>query len=62
MRRAYQEAMRADCTTAIEGLTGRQVVAFMSANHINPDYAAEVFVLNPQGSAPEPTATAPAPA
>ena len=27
-------------------LTGRKVVAFMSANHIDPDLAAEIFVLD----------------
>lgn len=52
MRRAYQEAMSAACVTAVEELTGRTVLAFMSANHINPDLAAEVFVLEP---AVEPT-------
>jgi uncharacterized protein YbcI len=48
MRRAYQEAMRSDCITAIEDLTGRKIIAFMSANHIEPDLAAEVFVLEPE--------------
>jgi uncharacterized protein YbcI len=47
-RRAYQEAMRSDCIAAIETLTDRKVTAFMSANHIDPDLAAEVFVLEPQ--------------
>jgi hypothetical protein len=27
------------------------VVAFMSANHIDPDLAAELFVLEPDGEA-----------
>ena len=48
MRRAYQEAMSADCISAIEQLAGRTVIAFMSANHIDPDLAAEIFVLEPQ--------------
>ena len=39
--------MRADLVTAVEGLTGRSVAAFMSANHIEPDLAAEIFVLAP---------------
>jgi uncharacterized protein YbcI len=55
MRRAYQEAMRTDCTAAIEDLTGRTVIAFMSANHIDPDLAAEVFVLEPQAGPPRET-------
>jgi hypothetical protein len=28
-------------------LTGREVVAFMSANHIDPDMSCEVFALAP---------------
>jgi uncharacterized protein YbcI len=48
MRAAYQEAMSSACITAIEDLTDRTVIAFMSANHIDPDIAAEVFVLEPQ--------------
>jgi uncharacterized protein YbcI len=48
MRRAYQEAMSADCIAAVEDLTGRTVIAFMSANHIDPDLAAETFVLGPR--------------
>jgi uncharacterized protein YbcI len=52
MRRAYQEAMSADCIAAIEQLAGRTVIAFMSANHIDPDLAAEVFILEPQSTPP----------
>jgi uncharacterized protein YbcI len=52
MRRAYQDAMSADCITSIETLTGRTVLAFMSANHIEPDLAAEVFILKPQSPQP----------
>ena len=48
MRRAYQDAMRTDCIAAIENLTRRTFTAFMSANHIDPDLAAEVFILKPQ--------------
>jgi hypothetical protein len=47
MRRAYPDAMQSDCVTAVERLTGRTVAAFMSANHIDPDLAAEVFILAP---------------
>jgi uncharacterized protein YbcI len=52
MRRAYQDAIREDCIAAIEDLTSRTVTAFMSANHIDPDLAAEVFVLEPQTAPP----------
>jgi uncharacterized protein YbcI len=48
-RRAYQDSMRPDYIAAIEALTDRTVAAFMSANHIDPDLAAEIFVLEPQG-------------
>jgi uncharacterized protein YbcI len=51
MRRAYQDAMRTDCITAIEHITSRTVTAFMSANHIDPDLAAEVFILKPEPNA-----------
>jgi uncharacterized protein YbcI len=47
MRRAYQEAMTEECSIAVERIIGRKVVAFMSANHIDPDLAAEIFVLEP---------------
>jgi uncharacterized protein YbcI len=46
MRHAFQEAMQEELTAAVEALTGRKVVAFMSANHLDPDVAAEVFVLD----------------
>jgi hypothetical protein len=39
-------AMREEAIAVIEGLTGRRVTAFMSANHIEPDLAAEMFVLD----------------
>jgi uncharacterized protein YbcI len=48
LRRAFQEAMTSDYVATIEELTDRTVVAFMSANHIDPDLAAEVFVLAPE--------------
>jgi uncharacterized protein YbcI len=45
LRSEFQAAMRADATAAVARLTGRSVTAFMSTNHIDPDLAAEVFVL-----------------
>ena len=38
--------MRAELIEAVEGLTQRNVVSFMSANDIGPDTAAEIFVLD----------------
>jgi uncharacterized protein YbcI len=49
-RKAYQMTMRAEMISGIEQITGRSVRAFMSDNHIGPDVAVEVFVLEPDGS------------
>jgi len=46
-RRAVQETMRVDAIRAVHELTGRRVDAFLSANHIDPDLAVEIFVLGP---------------
>ena len=45
LRRDFQLAMREDLVAMIEELTGRQVKAFMSDNHVDPDLAIEVFIL-----------------
>jgi len=47
MRKAYQRTMRHDLIKGIEDILDRKVVAFMSDNHIDPDFAAEIFVLAP---------------
>jgi uncharacterized protein YbcI len=47
MRHRFQEAMREDLVRLVEAEMGRKVIAFMSGNHIDPDMAAEVFVLAP---------------
>jgi hypothetical protein len=39
--------MQEEASTAISELTGRDVIGFMSANHIDPDLAIEAFVLAP---------------
>lgn len=44
-RRAFQEAMQADFVAGIEEILGCQVAAFLSANHTDPDYAVEIFIL-----------------
>ena len=48
LRRRWQAVMQADVSREIEELTGRKVVGFMSDNHIDPDLAVEVFVLEPR--------------
>jgi uncharacterized protein YbcI len=47
LRRRWQGVMEADVSREIEELMGRKVVGFMSDNHIDPDLAVEVFVLEP---------------
>lgn len=46
LRREYQEAMREEGNARIAELTGRRVLAMMSANHVNPDLGAEIYVLD----------------
>jgi uncharacterized protein YbcI len=47
LRRIFQGALREDAIAAIEGLTGRKVIAFLSDHAVGPDYAIEAFVLEP---------------
>lgn len=49
-RKAYQSAMREDLVRAVECLTGRKVVAFMSDNNIDPDLGIEAFLLEPDAA------------
>jgi uncharacterized protein YbcI len=46
MRQLYQQTMADDFKAAIERLTGRKVVAFISGNHVDPDIAVELFILD----------------
>ena len=50
LRHDFQMVMREELIEAVEDATGRNVIAFMSQNHIDPDLAVEVFILEPQGS------------
>jgi uncharacterized protein YbcI len=47
MRKAYQATMNTELVNGIEAILGRKVSVFMSDNHIAPDVAVEVFVLEP---------------
>ncbi len=51
-RRAFQQTMRTDLDDAVEALTKRTVIAFMSDNHIDPDLATETFLLEPRALKP----------
>ena len=48
VRQKFQDAMREELVASIEEITGRKVIGFMSDNHIDPDLASEVFVLEPE--------------
>lgn len=56
IRHEFQEAMREKSSAAIAALTGREVVAMLSANHLDPDLGAEIYVLD---GPPVPQATGP---
>ena len=45
LRHDYQLLMRDDLVAIVERQLDRKVIAFMSQNHIDPDLAVEVFVL-----------------
>ena len=41
-RRAYQDSMGDELSAGVEDITGRKVIAFLSANHLEPDIAIEL--------------------
>jgi uncharacterized protein YbcI len=53
-RHAYQQVMGDDLTAMVERTVQRKVIAFLSANHLDPDVAVEFFLLEPaEDSHPE---------
>jgi uncharacterized protein YbcI len=42
--------METKFTAAVEEVTGRKVVAFLSQVHFEPDIPAEIFVLQPEAA------------
>lgn len=56
MRRRYQRTMREDLIAAVVEHTGREVVAFLSDHHVDPDIAAELFILKSRGAGERPAA------
>ena len=51
LRHEYQLVMRDELVALVERQLDRKVIAFMSQNHIAPDFAVEVFVLEPAAAA-----------
>jgi uncharacterized protein YbcI len=56
MRRSFQQAMEDNFRRVVEEATGRDVIAYMSSIHFDPDLAVELFVLNPLETPAEPEA------
>jgi uncharacterized protein YbcI len=52
LRRRWQSVMRDECSRKVEELVARTVIGFMSDNHIDPDLAVEVFILEPTNETP----------
>jgi uncharacterized protein YbcI len=46
-RSAFQSAMQNKFIAAVESLSGRQVLTFISNHHVGPDLEVEVFMLAP---------------
>jgi uncharacterized protein YbcI len=44
-RAEWQDTMESELTDAVEALTERKVIAYLSQNHIDPDLGVETFVL-----------------
>jgi uncharacterized protein YbcI len=51
LRHEYQLVMRDELVRIVERQLDRKVIAFMSQNHIDPDLAVEIFVLQPANAA-----------
>jgi uncharacterized protein YbcI len=47
VRSAFQTAMQHKFIAAVERLSGRDVLAFISGHHVGPDIEIELFILNP---------------
>ena len=47
LRRLFQGVVRDQAIEAVERLTGHKVLAFLSDHAVDPDYAVEVFILEP---------------
>ena len=51
MRRRFQQTMREDLIAVVVEHSGREVAAFLSDHHVDPDVAVEVFILKPRSAA-----------
>ena len=53
-RSAFQTAMQHKFISAVEDLSGRDVLAFISNHHVGPDIEIELFMLKPEAGAGAP--------
>jgi uncharacterized protein YbcI len=53
-RSAFQTAMQHKFIAAVEDLSGRDVLAFISTHHVGPDMEIEFFMLRPEAAAGAP--------
>jgi uncharacterized protein YbcI len=49
IRRRFQSAMQTQFTSVVEDALGRQIRAYMSQVHTDPDISVELFMLEPTG-------------
>jgi uncharacterized protein YbcI len=52
VRHDFQMVMRKELVAMVERTLERKVIAFMSDNHLDPDLAVEVFILEPTAREP----------
>ena len=57
MRSAFQDTMREKFSAAVEELSGRKVIGFLSQVHVDPDVSVETFILEPSGDGDAPAST-----
>ena len=55
-RRKFQSAMGGELVAVVEAALGRRVSAFISNNHVDPDLAVELLVLEPLADQLQPEA------
>jgi uncharacterized protein YbcI len=53
-RSVFQTAMQHKFIAAVEDLSGRDVLAFISNHHVGPDIEIELFMLRPEAAAGAP--------
>jgi uncharacterized protein YbcI len=53
IRKQFQETIGATYAAAVEHMTGRRVIGFVSDTHIDPPFAVEFFRLAPEAASPD---------